>query len=303
MEYTYKPDYFQSLYKLHKDGQVDSDFGLDNSKELFQDSFGLYSSAGLKEHIGPHKAQYYRIGIGLKGSIKIDSTIRTMTHFGPFISFTIPGQVFSIFDKSDDFFSYYLLFSEKFIQDAISLKNIFEIFPFLCNPSLQVFTLSDYEASRIVSIIQVIDEELKNNHSNAREVIQLQIHQILIAAKRSLERQALITKGISPHLELMIQFRKLISIHFLEHLPLAFYAEKLYVSIPYLNKVIKETTGKSAHGLIDEMILIEAKILLRYTKLSVNEIAYQLSYNDASYFVRLFKKLSGQTPLNYRQML
>lgn len=300
MDKTLVSDYFQSLYHLHKESNVNSDFGLDNSKELFQDCFGLYSSIGLKEHIGPFKAQYYRIGLGLKGNIKMDSCINSLTHFSPFISFTIPRQVCSIYDKSEDYFSYYILFSEKFIQDAVSLKNMMEDFPFLSNPNLQTFALNEMEASGIKHLFLEINGELKNNISNAREVIQLYINLILFAAKRSIERQIPEKEVISSHLQLILQFRNLIKTHYLEHQPLSFYAEKLCVSIQHLNRVVKESTGETAHDLIDEKMFIEAKLLLKHSKLSVNEIANKLRFNDTSYFVRFFKKFSGQTPSNYR---
>jgi len=300
MDNIHHLNHFQTIYKLHKENDVVSDFGLDNRAELFQDCFGIYSSAGLKENIGPFKAQYYRIGLGLQGNIKIDSSIKSVTHFSPFISFTIPGQVFSIYDKSEDYFSYYILFSEKFIQDAMSLKNILEDFPFIINPNLQTFCLNETEATGIKYLFLEINKELKNNHSNTREVIQLHINLILFTAKRSLERQSLISHDISNHLQLIVHFRKLIKIHFLEHQPLSFYAEKLCVSIQHLNRISKATTEKTAHELIDEMMLIEAKILLKHSKLSVNEIANKLKFNDSSYFVRFFRKMTGQTPSSYR---
>ena len=44
-----------SLYKLHKEGNAYSDFGMDNTSELIDDSFGIYSAVNLKEQIGPIK--------------------------------------------------------------------------------------------------------------------------------------------------------------------------------------------------------------------------------------------------------
>ncbi len=302
MDNTFQDDYFQTLYQLHKNRDIKSDFGMDSCSELFQDGFGLYSSVGLKEHIGPHRAKFYRISLGLKGSINIDLSVKNRIFQCPFIAFTLPGQVFSVFNKSEDFFSYYILFSESFIQDAISLKNILEEFPFFYNPSVQTFSLLEKDVLAIKMLFLEINEELKNINSNTRKVIHLYINLILIAAKRSLDKHPYRHVDVSVQFKLLIQFRKLINAHFLEHQPLLFYAEKLCISIKQLNRIVNETTGNTAYDLINDAILAEAKLLLRHSVKSVNEIAYELNFNDPSYFVRFFKKMTQQTPLNYREL-
>ncbi|MFN0033947.1 MAG: hypothetical protein ACKVUS_02700, partial [Saprospiraceae bacterium] len=58
---TYQLD--TALYNLHKNAAVQSDFGLDNSSELIDGGFGLYSSANVRSSIGPIKTQYYRVSL------------------------------------------------------------------------------------------------------------------------------------------------------------------------------------------------------------------------------------------------
>lgn len=79
------------------------------------------------------------------------------------------------------------------------------------------------------------------------------------------------------------------------------YADMLHISSNHLNKVIKKETGKTAHELIEEMLLLEAKALILHTDLSVAEIGYHLNFADPSHFNKFFKKLSGVTPLQYRK--
>ncbi|MBP2616576.1 helix-turn-helix domain-containing protein [Chryseobacterium jejuense] len=78
------------------------------------------------------------------------------------------------------------------------------------------------------------------------------------------------------------------------------YAEKLNISRGYLTEAIREVTGKSAQHWIHQEILIEAKRLLAFTHLTVKEIAYELGYNDHTYFSRLFSKLEDQSPSQFR---
>jgi AraC-like DNA-binding protein len=78
-----------------------------------------------------------------------------------------------------------------------------------------------------------------------------------------------------------------------------FYAEKLNVSIKHLNKIVNATVGKSTSELIQERIVLEAKRLLVHGKFTNQEIAYELGFDDASYFSRVFKKNSGLSPSEF----
>ncbi|MCQ9635706.1 AraC family transcriptional regulator [Chryseobacterium sp. WG23] len=78
------------------------------------------------------------------------------------------------------------------------------------------------------------------------------------------------------------------------------YAELLNISRGYLTEVIREVTGKPAQYWIHQEIIIEAKRLLAFTHLTIKEIAYELGYNDHTYFSRLFSKLAGQPPSEFR---
>lgn len=84
-------------------------------------------------------------------------------------------------------------------------------------------------------------------------------------------------------------------------IPLSEYADKLNVTPDFLNKTVRQITGKSPLGWIREAILLEAKVLLRQTSKTVNEIADHVGMTDPSYFSRFFKKQTGCTPLEYRK--
>lgn len=78
------------------------------------------------------------------------------------------------------------------------------------------------------------------------------------------------------------------------------YAEALNISRGYLTDIIREVTGKSAQYWIHQEVLIEAKRLLSFTHLTVKEIAYELGYSDHAYFSRLFSKVEGCPPSEFR---
>jgi AraC-like DNA-binding protein len=80
----------------------------------------------------------------------------------------------------------------------------------------------------------------------------------------------------------------------------AFYADKLFVTPKRLTDICRSQTGKNALDLIEEYVILEAKDLLENTDLSIGQIADELNFTTQSSFGRYFKRLTGQTPWNYR---
>jgi AraC-like DNA-binding protein len=79
------------------------------------------------------------------------------------------------------------------------------------------------------------------------------------------------------------------------------YAELLYITPNHLNALCREMVGKTAGDLIRDRVLLEAKRLLTNADMSITEIAYDLNFEDNSYFNRFFKKQVGKTPDNFRK--
>lgn len=95
-------------------------------------------------------------------------------------------------------------------------------------------------------------------------------------------------------------FKQLVEQEFKKMKQVQQYADQLNISPSYLNELIKKTTGTTPIELIHERIIIEAKRMLYYTTMSSKEIAYQLGYEDYSYFSTFFKKRVGVSPSQFR---
>lgn len=96
------------------------------------------------------------------------------------------------------------------------------------------------------------------------------------------------------------QFRSLLLLNFREMKSPSAYAAALNISPSYLNEVVKETTGHPVSYWIQQEIMLEAKRMLFYTNNTVKEISHLLGYTDTTYFIRLFSKISGIPPLQFR---
>lgn len=96
------------------------------------------------------------------------------------------------------------------------------------------------------------------------------------------------------------QFLTVLSIHCRKHHAVKFYAGVLYVTSIYLNRAVKEVTGKTAKKLITEAILSEAVSLLEDPQFSIAEIAEELEFSSLSAFDVFFKNLMSCTPSEFR---
>ena len=80
------------------------------------------------------------------------------------------------------------------------------------------------------------------------------------------------------------------------------YAELLGLGTKYLTTIVKECSHRTPLQLINERILLEAKRQLRFSNKMVKEIAFDLGYDDPSYFVKQFKRATGLLPTEFREM-
>lgn len=97
------------------------------------------------------------------------------------------------------------------------------------------------------------------------------------------------------------RFFRLLATNYKTNRTVKFYADKLNLTPKYLSTAIKRATGRPILVWIHEAILIEAKMLLRTTDMTVQQIADQLNFSSPSAFVQFIKKHTGKTPRNLQQ--
>ena len=99
------------------------------------------------------------------------------------------------------------------------------------------------------------------------------------------------------------EFADLLFKHIHKETSVEFYAEKLCISKQYLSLIVKDKTRVTVGTIISAMRAEAAARLLRDPKMTIQEIAEELSFADQSSFGKFFKKHSGVSPLKYRQNL
>lgn len=96
------------------------------------------------------------------------------------------------------------------------------------------------------------------------------------------------------------QFMHLVSEYCKQERSVTFYAGKMCLSSKHLSAVVKKVSGRTAGEWIDSLVVLEAKVLLKSSDASIQEIAEELHFANQSFFGKYFKQHAGMSPKAYR---
>ncbi len=88
--------------------------------------------------------------------------------------------------------------------------------------------------------------------------------------------------------------------HYRQERKIGFYADKVCVSPKYLSSIVRSVSGHGPSYWIDECVITEAKNLLKFSSMTIQEISNELHFPTQSYFGRYFKKHTGMSPREYK---
>jgi len=101
---------------------------------------------------------------------------------------------------------------------------------------------------------------------------------------------------------LIAEIKEYVSKHYQESITLADLAARFYLSPIYLSQLFKQKTGDTYLSYVVQVRIDRAKELLENTDLKVYEICQKVGYSDTQHFARLFERLTGSKPSEYRKM-
>ncbi|RZL44124.1 MAG: AraC family transcriptional regulator [Pedobacter sp.] len=100
-----------------------------------------------------------------------------------------------------------------------------------------------------------------------------------------------------------MKFKQLLETNFRHQHTVAEYANLLNISSKTLVNHTNDAVLRTPLAIINDRIILEAKRLLLHSSLNVNEIGFQLGFDDASYFVKFFKKQVKRSPTEFRKLV
>lgn len=213
----------------------------------------------------------------------------------------LPGSILHLNERTDDFRVRFCAFSlELFSEAAYRLDPSF----FHILHEHAIIRLPDRIIEGVRNWFQMASYTYRDRGNIFRNtIIRNRLQNVLLEAFDKTQRFAPDVHsqtGTTRQADLFQRFVALVHEHCTEQREVAFYADRLCISTRYLSTIIRSVAHSTAKEFIDRLVVLEIKMLLGSTELSVQEIAYRLHFPDQSYLGRFFKKHTGVSPTEFR---
>ncbi|MBQ8889564.1 MAG: AraC family transcriptional regulator [Bacteroidaceae bacterium] len=224
--------------------------------------------------------------------------------------FIAPGQVAGVDDGgvTTSPRGWILMFHPDLLHGTPLAQHLRE-YSFFHYTSNEALHTSERERQVIIGCMREIREEIERPiDKHSKRIITSNIELLLNHCIRFYDRQ-FITREVVNH-DVLSRFEALLNEYFCSGTPtqtglptVAWFAEKLCLSANYFGDLIKRETGMSAQEYIQNHIIERAKQMLADDCLSVSEVAYALGYKYPHHLSRIFKKVTGYSPNEFRQQI
>jgi len=251
------------------------------------------------------RKDFYKICLTTGKSV-IHYADRSFEEDGTILFFGNPHIPYSWETLSTTYVGYTCLFSEEFFKASDRSESL-QHSPLFKIGGTPILKITDEQRQFLNTLFQRMIEEQKSDYTYKDDLIRNYINLIIHEA---LKLQP------SEHYDQHKNAASRLTSVFLELLERQFpvesadkplrlktaqdYANALHVHVNYLNRAVKEVTGKSTTTHITERIVSEAKALLQHTAWNIADVAYALGFEYTTYFNNFFKRLTGTNPKSLR---
>ena len=280
-------------YTFSEHSQNNAGFALKRMEDIYRNANGTPDS--------PHRHDYYTIIFIEKGE---------GTHFVDFTEYKIesatiyfiqPGQMHQIILESEPV-GWVLTFTEEFlIANSIPEKLINDIYLFNDYGQSPPLPINDTDIPVYKNLIAQMAYFAQSLETYTLEAVGSLVKIFLIQSNNN----CTLRKSNNPQLietsnHILRTFKQSLNKSYATYHMVSDYAGELAVTSDYLNKTVKNLTGKSAKDHIQGKLIIEAKRSLLFSNISNKELAYELGFEESAHFNNFFKKITGQTPSEFR---
>jgi len=241
------------------------------------------------------------------GISKIHYADKSFEQEGTILFFGNPHIPYSWETISTTYIGYTCLFSEDFLKQSDRLESLQQS-PFFKIGGTPVLKISEDQRLFLNTLFQKMIEEQASDYTFKDELIRNYINLIIHEALK-LQPSEIYSLNKNGTARIASVFLELLERQFPIETPSSplqmktaqDYSKTLNIHVNYLNRAVKEITGKSTTTLITERIITEAKALLQHTDWNISEIASALGFEYTTYFNNFFKKQTGTNPRSLRE--
>lgn len=252
----------------------------------------------------PHKHNYFELCVFTNGTGEHEIDFRNYPIVSPSIHVLHPGQVHLI-RRGKNYEGYLFVFTKEFYNlrfNGLEIIPGYHLVSQLKNGPILNMTTEEFDD--FSSLISSIEKEFESISAETEEIIVSFLNIFFLRLRNRFMTLLKYENPVNhPFRNIANSFNQMVDQHFNKIHQVNEYAKLLGESPVVLNKAVKSMTGKTTSEIIVERLILEAKRLLLYSDLSNKEIAFKLNYEDPSYFARIFRKKTGNTPTEFRNRM
>jgi len=294
------------------EGACQLDYFLDNKTYNDLGHFNVfdiakfYYCANKKSEMTYNRRLYYKISL-IKGKNLVEYADKTVLIEKQGILFATPKIPYRYTPQEDTGQSgYFCVFTKDFVSKS-KIGLIIDELPIYQPNSDFVYQLNDEQYLEIEAIFKKMSTEMSSDYEFKYDLLRNYVLELIHTGQKlkpignTANTTNAATRISSLFIELLErQFPIENNAQTMQLKAPADFARTLGIHINHLNKVLKETTGRSTTDIINGRIAEEAKILLKQTQWNVSEIAFALGFDEVAHFSNFFKKHTSLSPLKYR---
>lgn len=211
------------------------------------------------------------------------------------VAFARPGDVCTV-REDNGLTALELIFERDFLLSFFNDPHFLDSLPYYSHLRPSPYLVLDESLyNKIVGLFVEIQIEIANERDV--HLLRALLYEVLVLLQKAFPIE---TKKPVNAESRVVRFQELVNEHFATETGVDFYADKLCVTPNYLNRIVQRTLGQTTKAYIQSRRIDEAKHLLRYSAMPIDLISDRLHFDTPSYFVRAFTKVTGQTPLQFR---
>src|SRR6187402_348104 len=248
------------------------------------------STDSQQKLLQPRRLTSYFIVLIDSGSITYKLDLQDIAISDGDLLFAMPNQIFVPPAKTDNLKYFKVLFDEN------TLALLPQRFSFLVNPlNSQTIALDMAARERVRKVFEILNQILYTDKPLTDSEIILAYLNLLLSELNSAYFKNEPGDIVNTNLSKFVEFKLMVETQLTEQPSINTIAEKLALTTNSLYRLVKEYSGTSPKDFFTNRLMMEAQRKLRYSNLSVKELAYELGFNDPDYFSRLFKKSTGKS--------
>ena len=252
----------------------------------------------------PSRLNALIIGVGTEGETSLTSNLQEFRLKKDSLFIFSPKHILQV-QSNNRFKAHLIVIAPDFLKRInIDTKRMMPLF--LQFGSLPCMELTHAESQSLRSFISMVEQELKGSETDFSSeiiggLIAATIYKVGDILTHYLTEHPEVDSPIHNRAEEYFrQFTELLGEHYKHERSVGFYARQLCITPKYLTTLIKRISGQSVSEWIDNYVILEAKTLLKYSNMSVQEIAYYLNFPNQSFFGSYFKRNAGMSPSQYK---